>query len=100
MQWLLDTCVLSELTRKAPDAAVLQWLAAHAANAALTVVTVGELQYGIESRMPWFGELPVLPGDKTTEEDDPPMAAAIAASNHQHPDHDTSVWPPPDRPTN
>jgi hypothetical protein len=57
-------------------------------------------QYGIESRMPWFSELPALPGDKTTEEDDPSMAAAIAASSHQHPDHDTSVWPPPDRSTN
>jgi hypothetical protein len=56
-----------------------------------------ELQYGIESRMPWFAGLPRLPGDKTTEEDDPPMAASIAASNHQHPDHDTSVWPPPHR---
>lgn len=51
-------------------------------------------QYGIEGRFPWFAELPTLPGDKTTEEDDPDLAARIAASNHQHPDHDTSVWPP------
>ena len=47
------------------------------------------------ARLLWFGKLPSLPGDKTTEEDDPELAAKIAASNHQHPDHDTSEWPPP-----
>jgi hypothetical protein len=51
-------------------------------------------QYGIESRMSWFGKLASLPGDKTTEEDDPELAANIAKSNHQHPDHDTEIWPP------
>jgi hypothetical protein len=51
-------------------------------------------QYGIEARMPWFGDLAGLPGDNTTEQDAPALAAAIAASNHQHPDHDTEVWPP------
>ena len=52
-------------------------------------------QCGIESRMSWFGQLAALPGDKTTEEDNPDFTAKIAASNHQHPDHDTAVWPPP-----
>jgi hypothetical protein len=51
-------------------------------------------QYGIERRMPWFGTLAALPGEKTTEEDDPELAARIAASNHQHPDHDTAEWLP------
>ena len=51
-------------------------------------------QYGIEARMGWFADLHVLPGDKTTEEDDPGLAARIAASNRQHPDHDTDSWPP------
>ena len=51
-------------------------------------------QYGIESRTSWFTTLPTLPGDQTTEEDSPELAAKIAASNHQHPDHDTAVWPP------
>ncbi len=55
-------------------------------------VTPGR-QYGIESRMPWFAALADLPGETTTEEDEPALAAAIAASNHQHPDHDTAVWP-------
>jgi predicted nucleic acid-binding protein len=48
MQWLLDTCVVSELTRKAPNAQVLQWIEAHAADAALSAVSIGEIQYGIE----------------------------------------------------
>ena len=50
-------------------------------------------QYGIESRLWWFGELAGLPGDKTTEQDAPELAGKIAASNHQHPDHDTVDWP-------
>lgn len=53
-----------------------------------------EHQYGIEGRVPWFAALPGLPGDKTTEEDEPDLAARIAASTHQHPDHDTPSWPP------
>jgi hypothetical protein len=51
-------------------------------------------QYGVEARMPWFAALASLPGEKTTEEDDPTLASAIASTNHQHPDHDTAVWPP------
>lgn len=51
-------------------------------------------QYGIEGRLSYFAELASLPGDKTTEEDEPETAAAIHGSNHQHPDHDTAVWPP------
>jgi hypothetical protein len=57
-----------------------------------------KLQCGNEARMPWFDKLPGLTGiGTTTESDDPNGTAAIAASNHQHPDHDTSVWPPKER---
>lgn len=52
MQWLLDTCVVSELTRKAPDASVLRWIKRNADDAALPVVTLGEIQYGIERLNP------------------------------------------------
>lgn len=48
MQWLLDTCVISELTRKAPNGSVVQWLKLHAGDAVLASVTIGEIQYGIE----------------------------------------------------
>jgi hypothetical protein len=51
-------------------------------------------QYGIEGRLPYFAGLAALPGDQSTEQDEPEMADAIRGSNHQHPDHDTSVWPP------
>lgn len=51
-------------------------------------------QYGIEARIAWFADLHALPGDKTTEEDEPELASRIAASSHQHPDHDTEEWPP------
>ena len=56
-----------------------------------------ENQYGIESRISWFESLPSLPGEKTTEEDNPDLARKIAATNHQHPDHDTDRWPPEKR---
>jgi hypothetical protein len=51
-------------------------------------------QSGVQARLSWFGKLAALPGDKTTEEDNADLAAAIAASNHQHPDNDTTDWPP------
>lgn len=51
MQWLLDTCVVSELTRKTPSVSVVDWLKQNGAQAVLTAVTIGEIQYGIE-RLP------------------------------------------------
>lgn len=51
-------------------------------------------QYGIEARLAYYTHLHELPGDQTTEQDDPDFAASVAATNHQHPDHDTDVWPP------
>jgi hypothetical protein len=51
-------------------------------------------QYGIEGRLTYFASLSALPGDRTTEEDEPDLAAGIRAANHQHPDHDTAMWPP------
>jgi len=53
-----------------------------------------EKQYGIEGRLSWFGKLASLPGDKSTEAANPGRAQRIAASNHQHPDHDTAEWAP------
>lgn len=51
MVWLLDTCVISELTKPAPSPAVLQWLHLHYRRSVLCAVTLGEAQFGIE-RMP------------------------------------------------
>jgi hypothetical protein len=57
-------------------------------------VTIGSLdhpeqvkpanQYGIEGRMPWFGELASLPGTRT--EDDIPAERLAMLKSHQHPD--------------
>jgi hypothetical protein len=52
------------------------------------------MQYGMEGRLSYFGELAALPGEKTTEEDQPDRAAAIRRTNHQHPDHETNGWHP------
>lgn len=49
MSYLLDTNVLSELRRKTPDAAVLEWFARRTASTLyLSVLTFGELRKGIE----------------------------------------------------
>ncbi len=48
---VLDTNVLSELTRPVPDAAVLAWLDALPAEVATTAVTAAELLYGV-ARLP------------------------------------------------
>ena len=45
--WLLDTCVVSELTRPEPSELVQQWLTAHAGQSAIAAVTVGEIEHGL-----------------------------------------------------
>lgn len=50
-------------------------------------------QDGMQGRMPFFDALPGLPDTGDTGSDDPEWAAAIAATNRQHPDHDTEHWP-------
>ena len=54
------------------------------------------VQYGVESRMPWFSELATLPATESgkNEGDDPEICENIRRSNRQHPDHDTATWPP------
>ena len=46
--YLLDTNVLAEASKPAPDAACLAWLEAQRGNCAISTVTVAELRYGIE----------------------------------------------------
>lgn len=51
-------------------------------------------QDSIESRVPWFKEIVDVPDSGTSESlDGPDRVAAVAASNRQHPDHDTEKWP-------
>jgi hypothetical protein len=51
-------------------------------------------QHGVEARYPFVAGIGHLPDRPSTEDENPEGAAAIAASNHQHPDHDTADWPP------
>ncbi len=52
MNYLLDTCVLSEFTRRQPDARVVAWLdAMNEEQLFISAVTIGEVQRGIQ-RLP------------------------------------------------
>ncbi len=49
MSYLLDTCVISEFTRRQPDGRVIDWLdGVDEERLFLSVVTVGEIQHGVE----------------------------------------------------
>lgn len=49
MNYLLDTCVLSEFTRHAPDACVIRWIdSLDEMKLYLSAVTIGEIQHGVE----------------------------------------------------
>lgn len=53
MKFLLDTCLLSELVKKEPNAAVIRWVeAGDEQNFFLSVLTPGELQKGISKLRP------------------------------------------------
>ena len=51
MTWLLDTNIVSELTKPQPDPTCEAWLDAHAADCAISTITLSELRFGIE-RLP------------------------------------------------
>jgi toxin FitB len=52
MNYLLDTCVLSEFTRRRPEGKVIRWVdGIDEEKLFLSVVTIGEIQRGIE-RLP------------------------------------------------
>jgi predicted nucleic acid-binding protein len=49
VSYLLDTCVLSELVRPAPDPGVVKWARAHdELEMYISVLTIGELTRGVE----------------------------------------------------
>lgn len=52
MNYLLDTCVISEFTRRQPNQHVIDWLESiDEEKLFISVITVGEIQHGIE-RLP------------------------------------------------
>ena len=73
MKFLVDANVLSEATRPAPDAGVLEWLERNESHLAVNPIVLGELEFGIlrlppgrrrDSLLRWFESgariLPVL----------------------------------------
>ncbi len=49
MNYLLDTCVLSEFTRRQPDVHMIEWLnSIEEEKLFISVITIGEIQRGIE----------------------------------------------------
>ena len=51
MNWLLDTNTLSELTKPAPFAGLMDWLETNEPESAISAISLGEMVAGIE-RMP------------------------------------------------
>ena len=55
------------------------------------------VQWGTEAKLPFVDEAPHLPGHGTLDDHD----AADFISNivsYQHPDYDTEIWPPEQKP--
>jgi toxin FitB len=51
LRYLLDTCVLSEFVKPAPERKVIDWLnSVDAESVFLSAVTIGEIQFGISTR--------------------------------------------------
>lgn len=49
MNYLLDTCVISEYTRREPNIKIIQWVdELDESNLFLSVITIGEIKKGIE----------------------------------------------------
>ena len=47
MKYLVDASVLSEPTKPAPEARVVEWLRRHEHDLAVNPIILGELEYGI-----------------------------------------------------
>jgi hypothetical protein len=55
-----------------------------------------EFQMGVEAKLPWVDGIPGLMAIATDDafKGYEALLAEIKATDHQHPDHDTAVWPP------
>ena len=50
MNYLLDTCVLSEFTRRVPDEKIIRWIQSiDEAMLFLSAITIGEIKNGVEA---------------------------------------------------
>lgn len=51
MRYVLDTNVVSELTKPRPDSNCVAWFGRHASDCCITTITLAEIRYGLE-RLP------------------------------------------------
>jgi hypothetical protein len=51
-------------------------------------------QFGNEGRLPQIDQLGTLEHTLTTKEDDPELVTNTMRTNRQHPDRETTQWPP------
>jgi toxin FitB len=51
MRYVLDTNIVSEVTKPKPDAQCVAWLTSHANDCCLTTITLAEMRFGVE-RLP------------------------------------------------
>ncbi len=49
MNWLLDTPIISEGSKRNPSRRVLRWLERHADDCGISIVTMGEIRFGAET---------------------------------------------------
>ena len=77
--YLVDTNVLSESTKPVPDERVLEWLETHEPSVRVSVISLGEIHYGIElltagrkqsDLRKWLRELRATFADSTLPVDD------------------------------
>lgn len=59
-RYLLDTCVVSEIPKPAPDARVTRWLEDNRAACLLSAVSMGEIEYGLHRLPPGARRLKLL----------------------------------------
>ncbi len=51
MRYVLDTNIVSEISKSSPDPKCLLWLQDHASDCCLTTITLAEMRFGVE-RLP------------------------------------------------
>ena len=104
MKFLVDANVLSEPTKPAPDARVVEWLRAHERELAVNPIILGELEYGIlllpagrrRARLEqWFAagvqRLRVLDFDTTTASEWACLLARLKKKGHAMPIKDSLI---------
>lgn len=104
MKYLVDANVLSEATRRDPEPAVIEWLAAHEPDVAIDAIVLAELAVGVE-RLPrgrkrsqleeWFekldGTIECLPWDREVSREWARLVAGLRRRGRAMPLFDSMI---------